>query len=301
MAEKIIKDYEQLSEIRKYLIKKGQSRYKGSIALNKLNEAEIYLNNSKDIFSTLSNIKDKSKISLITETYDKICSLFAEIAKFCVTPSLEMKSEKMDFDLKTACSFIPLLDDREDTTKRLIDAVEMYADMLSSEGQQLLIKFVLKDGLKNEKLSTIIAARNYTSLKEAIQAAKDESTPSSSTQAEVMNISSFPRGRGRYNNRSFRFQTRGRGFQTNYHNYNNRGTNFQNNNNNFNRYQGNRFQYTPRGRGQNMFYNNRKRYNNKKGNFNNRILALQNDRPVRTADNVEHPTDERESNQFFRT
>ncbi|CAG5034648.1 unnamed protein product [Parnassius apollo] len=44
-----------------------------------------------------------------------------------------------------------------------------------------------------------------------------------------------------------------------------------------------------------MFYNNRRGYNNKKGNFNNRILALQNVRPVRTAENVEHPADEREN------
>ncbi|KPJ21236.1 hypothetical protein RR48_00945 [Papilio machaon] len=41
----------------------------------------------------------------------------------------------MEFDLKTACGFIPILDGKEDTVKQLIDAVEMYSEMLS-EGDQ---------------------------------------------------------------------------------------------------------------------------------------------------------------------
>ncbi|PZC73703.1 hypothetical protein B5X24_HaOG208974 [Helicoverpa armigera] len=69
----------------------------------------------------------------------------------------------MDFDLKVACSLIPVMDGVEATTKRLIDSVEMYAGMLDAP-----------DGLRSSRLSTIISARGFNNLKDAIQAAKDE-------------------------------------------------------------------------------------------------------------------------------
>ncbi|XP_063359879.1 uncharacterized protein LOC134649092 [Cydia amplana] len=190
----------------------------------------------------------------------------------------------MEFDLKSACSLIPLMDGTEETTKRLIDAVDMYSGMLNETGKKSLITFVLKgrlsesaklrmsatyttveqlirdlrnsllpkksftaihsrlqnisqgwrsidqygseieklfseltitqaegnsasydvlkplnekmcikkftDGLKDPRLSTIIAARNFSSLKDAIQAAQDEnvSRPTTSSQSEVMEV-----------------------------------------------------------------------------------------------------------------
>ncbi|XP_063359935.1 uncharacterized protein LOC134649153 [Cydia amplana] len=190
----------------------------------------------------------------------------------------------MEFDLKSACSLIPLMDGTEETTKRLIDAVDMYSGMLNETGKKSLITFVLKgrlsesaklrmsatyttveqlirdlrnsllpkksftaihsrlqnisqgwrsidqygseieklfseltitqaegnsasydvlkplnekmcikkftDGLKDPRLSTIIAARNFSSLKDAIQAAQDEdvSRPTTSSQSEVMGM-----------------------------------------------------------------------------------------------------------------
>lgn len=269
MADLILKNYDKLKEIRRYLIQKGQSRYKCSVTQKKLHEAEELFKNSELIFSDISFNKDKSEIQVVTEIYNKLSLLFSEVSELCKAP--EQKSVKMEFDLKTACSLIPVLDDKENTTKRLIDAVEMYSDMLNSAGQSLLIKFVLKgrlsenaklrvntdyttvkdmlqdfrrkllttksftaiqekiqslnqgfrsvdeygsqleklltelniaqaegdvskmevlkpinekmvikkfaDGLKNEKVSTIITARSYSSLKDAIQAAKDECRP----------------------------------------------------------------------------------------------------------------------------
>lgn len=44
------------------------------------------------------------------------------------------------------------------------------------------------DGLRNRRLSTLIAARNFSSLKDAIQAAKDEETSSPSTSGEIMGM-----------------------------------------------------------------------------------------------------------------
>lgn len=147
MADRLIEFYKQLFEIRKYLIKKGQSRYKCSVTPIKLKEANVLLDKCKLLLSDLNKSQDKKELELITDTYENICSLFSEISSLCTLPSFELKLGKMDFDVKTACSLIPILDDKEDTTKRLIDAVDMYADMISKDSQQLLIKFVLKSRL----------------------------------------------------------------------------------------------------------------------------------------------------------
>ncbi|CAG9761338.1 unnamed protein product [Ceutorhynchus assimilis] len=51
------------------------------------------------------------------------------------------------FDLKTAVSLLPILDDTEETTNKLVDAIELYESMLKAEDKPALIKFVLKTRL----------------------------------------------------------------------------------------------------------------------------------------------------------
>lgn len=403
MADRLIDIHEDLLEIRKYLIKKGQSRYKCSVTQTKLKEAEILLNNSKSIFHILSSSKDKIENKLVADTYDKICQLFSEISNLCSLPSMDSKSGKMEFDLKSACSLIPILDGKEDTVKRLIDAVEIYAEMLNEGGQQFLIKFVLKgrlsetaklrvatsyasvndmlkdfrnklltkksftaiqnqiqslnqgfrsiddygsqlekllmqltisqadgnadtcavlkpinekmvikkfaDGLKNERLSTVIAARNYTSLQDAIQAAKDESLPSSSVPrtAEVMRMTSTFRGRG--NNRFSKFRGQNNGYRNQYFN-NNKQWHSQNNykfNNYANRNQGHfrpsnyyprdKVQYNRRG-----FNNNRRTPSHNQGFYNKNLYPVLSDKEKeRVADRLQQKSNEVDSDQFFRS
>lgn len=298
MGDVMIKIYDELLVIRTYLIKKGQSRYTCSVTLNKVEEAKKLHNNAQLL---LSKVKDDSDPHLITSyiaTYNKICSLFLEISQLC---TIKHKVKTMEFDIRTACSLIPLMDEKEETTKRLIDAVEMYAGMLNSAGESLLIKFVLKgrlsenaklrlsdsystvtdlikdlkkcllttkyftaiqsrlqntnqgwrsvdeygteieklftdltisqadgdsakyavlkplnekmaikifsNGLKSSRTSMIVAARNYDSLKEAIQAAKDEdvASPSTSSRPDILQYSRG--GRGKPRSSSFRGRT----------------------------------------------------------------------------------------------
>lgn len=77
------------------------------------------------------------------------------------------------------------------------------------------------DGLRNRRISTIIAARDYASLKDAVQAAQDEEVATSSTSGEILNMNKpnyrFQRGGHRYHGRS---QTRGnpRGHRAVWHN-----------------------------------------------------------------------------------
>lgn len=45
------------------------------------------------------------------------------------------------------CSLISVMDNSQETTKRLINSTEMYANMLDDKGKVLLIKFILKSRL----------------------------------------------------------------------------------------------------------------------------------------------------------
>lgn len=325
MAENFTQIYDELLIIRKYLIKKGQSRYAGTIASNKFKEAEILYNKAHVMLIKLKEEKSSVVTSLIA-IYDKIYQLFLEISQLCIKSSSENIVTKMDFDMRTACSLIPLMDGKEETTKRLIDAVDMYAEMLDVAGKKCLIKFVLKgrlsenaklrlstsydtvdgliqdmrkhllvkksftaiqyklqrtnqgwrsideygseieklftdltisqaegdasafavlrplnekmaikkfsDGLKDSRLSTIVAARNCKSLKDAIQVAKDEdmSTPSSSSRsADIMQFTRRPRGKYKPCSITRGQSHRGTFYSNNYHP---RGSvrSFQNNN-----------------------------------------------------------------------
>lgn len=397
MAERLLKIYEDIVNIRQYLIKKGKSRYKSSVTPVKLEEAKKLLEESGLLFSTLSLSKDELEVKLVTETYSKIHSFYEEITILCKPPT--RKTDKMEFDLKTACSLIPVLDDKENTTKRLIDAVEMYADMLDAAGQALLITFVLKGrlsenaklrvnatyanvkdmltdfrknllstksfmaiqdqiqsinqgfksideygsqleklltelnisqadgdaakiqvlkpinekmvvkkfagGLKNEKVSTIITARNYTTLKDAIQAAKDESKASTSRQPEIMKMTST---RGTYYNNRTYYRGQGRAqaprAQGHYSNNTSRGR-FQHNNGNYRnnspRYQNHSrpFQYTSRGRGQ---YNQRGYFRRGGQSFrNNNLYTIppNDSTQMNATENSGQIRNERQ-NQFFR-
>lgn len=61
-------------------------------------------------------------------------------------------------------------------------------DILKPLNEKIAIK-KFADGLRNRRLSTIIAARNFSSLKDAVQAAQDEEVSSSSGSGEIMGMS----------------------------------------------------------------------------------------------------------------
>lgn len=110
-------------------------------------------------------------------------------------------------------------------------------EILKPINESLAIK-KFADGLKNRRLSTIIAARNYTQLKEAIQAAKDEELSQPSSSGIVMNMRGKSRSRGRQGSRFYyrRPQAAGQHYSRNSYRGHSSGTD-----NNFNRYNGNHF------------------------------------------------------------
>lgn len=86
----------------------------------------------------------------------------------------------------------------EDYGKKILDMfVELTISQSEGNSESYNIlknvneKFAIKkfaDGLRNRRLSTVIAARNYKSLKDAIQAAKEEETEGPSTSGDVMGM-----------------------------------------------------------------------------------------------------------------
>lgn len=303
MEDELLKYLEELKLIRKYLIKKGQSRFKGNVIKNKLLEVEIIYAKSKELIQLLTSKQGTKSESLssLCLLNDEIKSCYLHIIDLCSVTREDSESEFceansnpeliMEFDLKTACSLIPVMNNNN--IKSIIDSVEMYAEMLSETGKKLLIKFVLKsrlsenaklrmsndyvsasdfvkdlrnillpkqsftalqsrlqnvtqgwrnidqygteleniftnltisqadgnpenysilkplnekmaikrfaDGLRDSRLSTIISARNYNSLTDAIQAAKDEELTAASTSTGVENVMQFSRrGRGKW-------------------------------------------------------------------------------------------------------
>lgn len=93
-----------------------------------------------------------------------------------------------------------------DLTISQADGNSSVYDILRPLNEKLAIKR-FSDGLINRRLSTIIAARNFTSLSDAIQAAQDEEVSSSGTSAEVMGMYKRP-----FWHNNLRRGQRGRGY-----------------------------------------------------------------------------------------
>lgn len=169
---------------------------------------------------------------------------------------------------------------------------ECYNILKTINEKQAIKQF--SDGLRNRRLSTIISARNYSSLKDAIQAAQDEDT-SGSTTGEVMgmykknfyssrsfhNNSRYPRGGRNIHMSSYRGQHNA--FQVN-----SQRTSSWNPSNS--RSQGQRGQ----GRGQRGRYNRGtfNRYHGNRGMRNNTVNVIN--------QNYDVTSDEPKLDEFFR-
>nr|XP_049706872.1 uncharacterized protein LOC126056788 [Helicoverpa armigera] len=255
MVDVLKQNYDFLVEIRNYLVKKGQSRYRGNIISAKSEQAKSAFENCCKTFLLLEKSKDIN-LALAIDLYEKIKQKYEEIVKLCILP-VTLDLGKMDFDLKVACSLIPVMDGVEATTKRLIDSVEMYAGMLDAP-----------DGLRSSRLSTIISARGFNNLKDAIQAAKDEECTSFQASGNILYASKNGRcsynvrrsQRSRYHRDTGRSQysnsyPRGHQYSNNYNRGGFRGNFRTNYRSSFGYQRGNRgSRYVrTRGRGQNAF------------------------------------------------
>lgn len=378
------------------LFQKGQITLKDAEILNKV------LNSIKANYSEIKQlVSDESQELEIQVSVDEnlLESLGTPVQNIIIQPSTSgaeiniQNSNMATFDLKVAIGLLPALDDTETKTLQLIDAIDLYSSMLSTDNDKKnLIKFVLKtrlthaskirlksnyntvdellqdmrvhlltrqsdtalqtqlsrsrqgdktvqqfgkeiedlfvnltisqangddnafkilkpineknaikkfsDGLRSQRLSTVIAARNFSTLKDAIRSAQDEDTDKSTDTPQIFSMRNH-RGsyRGSYNNN---FQPnrgfwRGRGYTTGRFQRGARGQSQQ---------------YVPRGNA--SFRNNRGYGNgnyrgngNSNGNFRGNQRYNNKRRSVNSINHIEANDEQEEKeketiNQFFR-
>lgn len=198
MEDELLQCLNSLTIIKKYLIKKGKSRFQGNVIQNKLLETETVFARSKRIIQFLSN-KEGIKPELLTRITvlrDEIKACYLRITELCTESKKDSSSSSesdfcdtipdtdiiMEFDLKTACNLIPVMSsNNENNIKGTIDSIEMYADMLSEAGKKLLITFVLKSRLtENAKLRM---SNSYTSANDLVRDLRSTLLPKKSFTA----------------------------------------------------------------------------------------------------------------------
>lgn len=149
MAKDSEKYFNEILQIRTYLVKIGaQRRRTGTISTKKLEEANIVLNKFDQWLGNIQkDVKKLSQSELISinKYSEQIRKIYEEIKLLC---NMTLESDKMEqFSLKTAVSLLPIMDDKESTTKNLISSIEMYNSLLDDKSRLMLINFVLKTRL----------------------------------------------------------------------------------------------------------------------------------------------------------
>lgn len=148
----------ELLDIYVNLRKLGPARrlkYKDSVN-DKISRANSLYLDCKHIVSIF--LEKSSSLDLevhINDIKESIESTYRQILSFQSNVEQEQIGSKMDkFDIKTAASLIPMMDNTEETTEKIIDSIEMYNDCLQGiEQKKLLISFILKTRLtKSAKL-----------------------------------------------------------------------------------------------------------------------------------------------------
>lgn len=128
MENELVQCLTEITVIKKYLVKKGKSRFQGKVIQSKLSEAESIFQRGNSIISIISQEKNiqPELLSSYLSIWDNIKTVYKKILLLCEQP-IEESSEsdssyseaseysdfKMEFDLKTACSLIPVLDGDE--------------------------------------------------------------------------------------------------------------------------------------------------------------------------------------------
>lgn len=118
----------------------------------------------------------------------KLCtdfnSIYEEVVALC-NPSYIFEKDKtnttMDFDLKTALSLLPVMNDEVHITRQLIDSIEYYESTLKDTSKPLLIIFVLKSRLSQS--AKLRLSPSYNTVTELVDDMKKMLLPQKSATA----------------------------------------------------------------------------------------------------------------------
>lgn len=156
-------------------------------------------------FVLKSRLSESAKLKL-NSSYDTVEDLIKDMRKLLLPQksftAIQARLQRVAQDNKSIADF------GKDISELFVDLTISQADGNSNAYnvlKPLNEKYAIKrfaDGLRNSKLSTIIAARNYSSLKDAIQAAQDEEVSTAVRPSEIVGsyrVANFHRG-NRYGN-----------------------------------------------------------------------------------------------------
>lgn len=172
-VDKFKKVLEELKVNKTNIIKDNQERRK-NLELTHKRLADIDKFSDRLDLLKLEASKDFSNLDVLDQIkkyVNKIDNIIIEsrnILKDRLKIDIKM-GEK--FDLKTAGSLLPVMDGSEDTTKKLLDSIELYSELLQADDQKFLITYVLKTRLSEN--AKIRLNKQYTSVNALIKDIRD--------------------------------------------------------------------------------------------------------------------------------
>lgn len=184
MVKREIKElYDIVVKFTENLGKEPVGRRENQTRVNKLlievGKFESHLNNLK---RSSTEVTDSELIKKLQD-YCKAIDSYLFKARDILTSRLEIiirqeqdsinTVDKMaeKFDLKTAASLLPHMDGTEDSTRQLIDAIELYGELLDNDGKKSLIKYVLK--VKFSQNAKMRLGQTYTNINDLVQDMKN--------------------------------------------------------------------------------------------------------------------------------
>lgn len=167
MGDKIVDIFNSLREIKTYVKKLNYERRKGEAAQLKYKEAKnIYaqLSGEIDEVKVLIEKRELSEADILTirSTIEEIKKVYREISEIEKQSTLVKAPTMSSFDIKVAANLLPVMNDSEDVTLKLIEATEFYESMLDDASKPTLVKFILKTRLSNS--AKLRLKSNYNSV-----------------------------------------------------------------------------------------------------------------------------------------
>lgn len=120
--------------------------------ISKLDKLKLDLNSYKAEFNQGSFepkvvLEAKDLVSSISKYIDSIDKILRDRLELVILEEQSASKMGEKFDLKTAAGLLPIMDNKEGTTKQLIDSIELYDELLDAEGKRHLVNYVLKTRL----------------------------------------------------------------------------------------------------------------------------------------------------------
>lgn len=160
MGDKLNEILGSLNNIKTNLFKSSYERRQSAYVQKKVDEAKVIFGELKGEVAVINRKINASEVEqadilLVKDIVEKIKRVYEEILAFGQSQQNTNKSEAImaSFDIKVVSNLLPVLNDSEENTKKLIEAAEFYNSTLKNEDKEKLINFILKTRLSsNAKL-----------------------------------------------------------------------------------------------------------------------------------------------------